>query len=79
MEKYFLVIISVDLFSIYFNEGPAADYYPYPFIDVLKLGYAKAVQNSGYVTIAFIAMSLLVIGYGKISGKAHRAQSSPFK
>ncbi len=50
-------------------RGAAADYYPYPFIDVVKLGYVKALQNSGFVTIAFIAMSLLVIGYGKLVGK----------
>ncbi|MEI7472106.1 MAG: Pr6Pr family membrane protein [Ferruginibacter sp.] len=50
-------------------RGAAADYYPYPFIDVVKLGYAKALQNSGFVTIAFITISLLIIGYGKLVGK----------
>lgn len=38
-------------------RGPLVDWYPYPFIDVIDLGYAPAVVNgvaiiAGYVTLA---------------------------
>jgi hypothetical protein len=47
-------------------RGSFADFYPYPFMDVLKLGYSKVVVNSMYITLAFLAVSFLLVGVGKL-------------
>lgn len=47
-------------------RGSFSNFYPYFFIDVNKLGYSKALINAGYVTLAFMVVSLLLLGLGKI-------------
>lgn len=50
-------------------RGSLSNFYPYFFIDVSKLGYAKAFTNALYVTAAFfiIALALIWIGSKKKS------------
>ena len=50
-------------------RGAAADYYPYPFVNVTKLGYARVFLNCGMVLIAFLFFSALVVALGKFSKK----------
>lgn len=47
-------------------RGSFSDFYPYFFIDVSKLGYAKAFTNAVYVTLAFLVVSYLLIVLGKL-------------
>jgi hypothetical protein len=46
-------------------RGSFSNFYPYFFIDVSKLGYTKAFTNAVYVTVAFFAVSLVLIWIGR--------------
>ncbi|WP_316823035.1 Pr6Pr family membrane protein [Pedobacter gandavensis] len=46
-------------------RGSFSGFYPYPFVDVLTLGYHKVMMNSFYLLILFLALSLLLIWIGK--------------
>jgi hypothetical protein len=48
-----------------FIRGSFSGFYPYPFLNVIKIGFNQALINSLYVTIAFFAVSLLFIAIGK--------------
>jgi len=48
-------------------RGAFSGFYPYPFIDVTKLGYQKTFINSLGVTIIFIVLSVLFIVAGNIT------------
>ncbi len=42
-------------------RGAFSGFYPYPFIDVTKLGYNKVFLNSGLLVIVFVIFSLLFV------------------
>lgn len=46
-------------------RGTFSDYYPYPFMNVLKLGYQQALLNCLGVTAVFVILSLLFVAIGK--------------
>jgi len=50
-------------------QGSVSNYYPYPFVDVVKLGYQKVFLNCGMVLLVFLVFSFIVIGIGKAVGK----------
>jgi hypothetical protein len=50
-------------------RGYFSDYYPYPFINAVELGYATAFLNAFYVLVAFVVFFSIVIGIGKVSRK----------
>lgn len=43
-------------------RGAFSGFYPYPFIDVTKLGYNKVLLNSGMLVVVFVIFSLLYVG-----------------
>ncbi|MEO6838246.1 MAG: Pr6Pr family membrane protein [Ginsengibacter sp.] len=45
--------------------GAKSGYYPYPFIDVNTIGYAKVFINSGILTVCFLGISFLFIAIGR--------------
>jgi hypothetical protein len=47
-------------------RGAFSNFYPYPFLDVSKIGYGEALLNCVYVTFAFLFISLLLTGIGKM-------------
>jgi hypothetical protein len=47
-------------------RGSLSEYYPYPFIDVTKLGYVQAFFYGVLLMFAFWFFSLLFIGIGKV-------------
>ncbi len=47
-------------------HGSWSGFYPYPFVDVTKLGIDKVLMNSGGMTAAFLVLCLLLIGLGKL-------------
>ncbi len=46
-------------------RGSFADFYPYPFMDVMKLGYSTVLMNSVYVMLAILIISFLLVAVGK--------------
>ncbi|MGM9476380.1 Pr6Pr family membrane protein [Pedobacter sp. GSP4] len=50
-------------------RGYLINQYPYPFINVVKLGYPKAILNTAIIMVIFWALSLLFIFLGKKTSK----------
>lgn len=50
-------------------RGSFANWYPYPFVDVIQLGYSKVLINSVLLSITFIAVSLVFIAMSKFGNK----------
>jgi hypothetical protein len=53
-------------------RGALSGFYPYPFIDVKKLGYSKVVLNSSGLFIGFLLLSLLFIAIAKMMSRHSR-------
>ncbi|WP_338647851.1 Pr6Pr family membrane protein [Flavobacterium sp. KS-LB2] len=47
-------------------RGAFFSFYPYPFIDVILLGYEKVLINSFFMLLAFLFFGTLFIGIGKL-------------
>lgn len=47
-------------------RGAFFSFYPYPFVDVVLLGYGKVLLNSFFMVLAFLFFGTLLIGIGKI-------------
>ncbi|MNH47553.1 hypothetical protein D3C79_1108490 [compost metagenome] len=43
--------------------------YPYPFIDVEKLGYPQVFINAGGLLAGFVLIALLLIGWDRWLGR----------
>ena len=54
------------------GRGALSGYYPYPFIDVTELGYYKVFLNGFGLIIAFLLLSCLFIGIGKLMSRTSR-------
>ncbi|WP_089752775.1 Pr6Pr family membrane protein [Chryseobacterium soldanellicola] len=54
---FYLIIILI--------RGNFSGFYPYPFVDMTKLGFTKVLTNSLWITIFFIGLSMLYIRIGK--------------
>ncbi len=50
-------------------RGSFSGFYPYPFVDVGKLGYHDVMINCGFVCITFLFFSVLFTGVAKIRNK----------
>ncbi|HEY1194428.1 Pr6Pr family membrane protein [Flavobacterium sp.] len=50
-------------------HGIMTDFYPYPFIDVTKLGFKTALINGTFVLIAFVVLSVILISISKMRTK----------
>ena len=50
-------------------RGAAVGWYPYPFIDPSKLGYAHVLVNVAALVCVFLALSLLVVAIGRWRGR----------
>jgi hypothetical protein len=46
-------------------RGALSDWYPYPFVDVLTLGYAKVLINSAGMVVFFLLVSVIFIALGR--------------
>lgn len=55
--------LSMLIYGIYiFTRGYFTNLYPYPFINVVKVGYAKALYSSGLVFVLFLVLAFLLWG-----------------
>lgn len=50
-------------------SGHFFNFYPYPFIDVMQLGYTKVFTNSFFMVVAFLIVGVLLIWISKILNK----------
>jgi Co/Zn/Cd efflux system component len=50
-------------------RGSSAKWYPYPFVDVMVLGYNRVFINSGMVCAVFIFFALLFVKIAKMMSK----------
>jgi hypothetical protein len=53
-------------------RGSIQGSYPYPFIDVAKLGYGRTMLNSLALLFAFLALGLLFVALGRARQSTHR-------
>ncbi len=47
-------------------HGAATGWYPYPFVDVAELGYARAAVNTAGLVLAFLALEMALVGIGRL-------------
>lgn len=50
-------------------RGPLAEWYPYPFLDVIQHGYSKVLFNSAMICLVFVLFSVMFIGIAKMMSK----------
>ncbi len=53
-------------------HGSWSSFYPYPFVDVSKIGLPKALTNSAAMAIGFLALYLILLGIGRVISKRNR-------
>jgi hypothetical protein len=57
--------------------GALTGWYPYPFVDVADLGYARVLVNIAGLVIAFLVLDLALVGIDRLLGhKRHNAAQS---
>ena len=49
-------------------HGSWSGFYPYPFVDISKIGLEKALINAGGMTAAFLVLCLVLIAVGRAFG-----------
>jgi hypothetical protein len=54
-------------------RGHSLGQYPYPFIDVARLGYPQVFINAGGIWVGFVLVSLVVVGLDRWMGKRSSA------
>jgi hypothetical protein len=58
-------------------RGALSDWYPYPFVDVLTLGYAKVLINSAGMLVFFLLVSAIFIALGRATSKRRGLTMGP--
>ncbi len=53
------------------SRGALTGLYPYPFIDVIALGYNQVILNCGILFLVFLLFSLLFIAIGRRSKRVY--------
>ena len=48
------------------SRGALSEFYPYPFIDVVTIGYDRVLINSAGLMVVFVVLSLVFLGRGQI-------------
>jgi hypothetical protein len=63
------VIYPVVYFAFVLLRGHSLGFYPYPFIDVEKLGYPQVFINASGILLGFVAIALVVVGLDRWRGR----------
>ena len=50
-------------------QGQLVEFYPYPFVNVTKLGLERVLVNSALLTLAFLVLGFLVFGLDRSVGR----------
>ena len=56
------VLYPIVYFGYILLRGHLLGVYPYPFVDVDKLGYALTIMNASGILAGFIAVAVIVVG-----------------
>ena len=57
-------------FGVYsLARGPIAGFYPYPFLDVSDLGYARVLANMGVMSALFLVVGLGFVLLNRLLGR----------
>ncbi|MEG1039637.1 MAG: Pr6Pr family membrane protein [Pseudomonas sp.] len=65
-------------FALALMRGQSIGVYPYPFIDVARLGYGQVLLNALAILLGFIAISLLLLGLDRWQGgRLAKARTQP--
>jgi hypothetical protein len=54
-------------------RGAAEGWYPYPFLDVARIGAGAVARNCAGIAIGFLAMALLLLGLDRLLGRYRQA------
>jgi hypothetical protein len=73
----FWIIYPLGYLAFVLVRGTFSNFYPYPFIDVEKIGWARVGLNSAMLTLFFIIAACLFILAGKEISKSERQTGSP--
>jgi hypothetical protein len=57
-------------------HGAVTGFYPYPFLDVTKLGYERVVLNMAVLTAAFALLGLILVGVDRLLGAVAARRAS---
>jgi hypothetical protein len=58
------------LYLIYFlARGAVSGVYPYPFVDVTELGYARVFMHAALLLLVFLGLGLAIVAAGRRMGK----------
>lgn len=55
-----------------FVRGAGSGFYPYPFVDVVSLGYPRALLNSALLAGGFLLVSVLFVALGRLLSRGGR-------
>ena len=76
-KQVYLWLVFPFIYCIYILiRGAITGLYPYPFINVVTLGYNSVFINIAFLVAAFFFIGLLFIGIGKLSSKKHLKTNS---
>jgi hypothetical protein len=50
-------------------HGAFAGFYPYPFLNVNRIGYEQSLMNVGGLILAFVCLILALVGIGRLLGR----------
>jgi len=68
-DLYYWLIFPLIYLIFIIIRGAVSGFYPYPFMDVLTLGYAKVAVNSLMIMAGFVFFSALFIFIGRFQAK----------
>ena len=68
----FLWLIYPFVYLVYILiRGHFYDFYPYPFVNVIQLGYKTVFTNCFFMVLAFLIVGILLIGISKMKNKSN--------
>ena len=58
-------------------RGALIGWYPYPFVDVITLGYGQVALNSVLITLLFLVLAAVVFGVDRVATRSARVAARP--
>jgi hypothetical protein len=56
-------------------RGAAANWYPYPFVNMRSLGYHDVLQNMAGFLALFVAITLTLVAIDRVMGAVQRSRT----
>jgi hypothetical protein len=64
-DVFYWLFYPLGYFDYSLIRGAAMGWYPYPFIDASRLGYARVLANAALLVCSFLAVALLAVAIGR--------------